>query len=629
MVGRHGSGWSRHRAAARVAAGMAVFAAVLAGTGMAATGRSNPTGAGRVARRSAVSGLWTQRQLLPQNTAYPGPWQAVAAAGDGTIYLLSPTSVSPKGQPYGFGIYKVSPDGTETDVSAIRMPLATSMAVDRNGALYVAGGGENPNYLPSTVMKLTANGVTSVLPFHGIATTSPNETPRPTLLSNLLPISVAVDPAGNVYLLDSQSSRVLKLTPAGVQSTLAFTGLDQPKAIAVDATGTVYVADSGHLDVVALSPSGVQRTLPFGTLNLLNALAVDAKGDAFVADPQNGVMELTPSGTLTHLPSTGIDSPAGIAVDARGTVSVINNPVDVGYLFGGWVVQVPRDGSPHLLAINGLNDPTGVATDGVGDVFVSDPDPTGRWRVLERKRDGTLTVVGSTGFFYTTALAVDHEGNIYFAGSGSPSQVIRINPNGTQTVLPFVGLVSPAGIVVDHEGNVYVSDSVSPDDSFGTIRELTPAGVQTTLHLNGTNVIYGLAIDANDTIYAATSDRTVAELPRHGPEVDRATPGTGVYGVAVDAMGNLFTQGYPVNGLVPPGIFQVPKVGDPIRISDLAGGIAAGTQGHIFLTSGGPYETGGGLYELSGTPVTTPAEPPPVPTATGATPVAGRSSFTG
>src|SRR6516225_7630652 len=65
------------------------------------------------------------------------------------------------------------------------------------------------------------------------------------------PYGVAVDAAGDVYVADANTTRVLKL-PAGSSTAveLPITGLSHPEAVAVDAAGNVYVADYGNYRVL-------------------------------------------------------------------------------------------------------------------------------------------------------------------------------------------------------------------------------------------------------------------------------------------------------------------------------------------------------------------------------------------
>jgi streptogramin lyase len=105
------------------------------------------------------------------------------------------------------------------------------MAVDAAGTVYVGNS--------TRVLKLEAGADThTVLPF--------------TQLRGV--VDVAVDSAGNVYVVDAEQKQVLKLAAgADAPIVLPFTGLEHPAKVAVDAAGNVYVADLGSHSVIRLA----------------------------------------------------------------------------------------------------------------------------------------------------------------------------------------------------------------------------------------------------------------------------------------------------------------------------------------------------------------------------------------
>lgn len=307
------------------------------------------------------------------------------------------------------------------------------------------------------------------------------------------PAGIAIDAAGNLYVADYGNNLIRKITPAGVVSTLAGSGyqgkidetgnlasFDGPKGIAADAQGNLFVADAGNNRIRKITSAGVVSTIAgsdsTGVLNGIGinatffgpeGLTVDASDNVYVADAGNDQIRLvTAAGVVTTF-ATNVTSSTG------------------------------------TLAPNSFNNPTGVALDGAGNVYVANylsnnillVNPSGNVSLFA----GIDTISGakngpanSATFYFPNSVAIDGTGNVYVS-DGVNNLIRKITPGGMVSTLAgsgFAGAVDstgtaasfsgPAGLAVDASGNVYVADSNN-----NLIRKITPAGVVTTIAGNG------------------------------------------------------------------------------------------------------------------------------------------------
>ena len=548
---------------------------------------------------------------LGTNARFNSPL-GVAVNSAGTVYVSDYSNrmirkITPEGlvsDLAGSGLYGTT-DGQGTDAS-FYAPIF--IALDSSGNVYVVEGSRNYR-----IRKITPGGLVST--FAGTTVGYLDETGTNARFNS--PAGVAVDSDGNVYV--SERNRIRKITPGGVVSTLvgttianAYDGFAEGvgtnakfstlEGLIVDSAGNLYVADSYNHRIRKITPAGLASTIagsgvqgyadtipPF-KFNSPRGVAVDSAGNVYVADSSNHLIrKITPAGVLSTFagqPVSGsadgigmdanFNTPYGIAVDISGNVYVtdqLNNRIRK--ITPGGVVSTLAgstagylDGSGANAQFQGLR---GLTVDSAGNVYVVEGTPSHRIRkitplgvVSTLAGNGVATLTDGTGTnaqFYTPhAITIDSAGNLYVgqenANTGANYRIRKVTPGGEVSTLPGVVTTACFGIALDSTGNIYVSQN-------HLIRKVTPAGVVTILAGSGsvtfadgvgTNATFynprGLAIDSAGNIYVA--DQTNNRIRKITPEVvvstfiGRATAGYSdggrlyPFGVSVDSDGFVY-----------------------------------------------------------------------------------------
>ncbi|MGZ7078933.1 MAG: Ig-like domain-containing protein, partial [Thermoanaerobaculia bacterium] len=227
------------------------------------------------------------------------------------------------------------------------------------------------------------------------------------------------DSGGNVYVGELNNHTIRKITPAGVVTTMAGSaGLPG----SADGTGSAARFNG---------PSGV---------------TADSGGNVYVANAGGQtIRKITAAGLVTTL-AGGLDGGA----DGAGNAASFSNP-------------------------------SGVATDSAGNVYVAD------------SYNHTIRKITPAGAATTLA--------------GSAGSAGRMDGTGDSARFDY-----PSGVAADSGGNIYVAEAENH-----TIRKITPAGAVTTLagsagltgSADGTgstarfNHPYGVAIDSSGNVYVA------------------------------------------------------------------------------------------------------------------------------
>lgn len=484
------------------------------------------------------------------------PWDVIAdAAGNlfvaefsnHTIRKISPsgvvTTLAGQGETSGFV------DGVGT-LARFNAPLG--LAFDPSGSLLVA------DTLNHSIRKVTQAGVVTTIAGTG-QIGSTDTTPPFSVTSFNRPQGIATNPAGDAFIADWGNSRVRKLTPAGVVSTIAGGGaLSSPGRLVVSG-GNVLVADACAIRQV--SPSNVITTVAGGTCGNVDGTGAAARFDSPISmridaanvvwlNANSAVRKMTPAFTFTTHQSLPASS-RGMALGPSGSVFVVGMNQVQSVSASGVVTTIAGtdaqagdvDGSALVAR---FRRPGPVAVDGSGNAYVAD---------LE---NGTIRKVSQTGAVTTLA--------------GSPGLVGSTDGIGAAARFDFRLLYQTpanwsAGLAVDSVGNVYIADTGNH-----TIRKLYTTGEVTTFagsaglsgSTNGTGSAArfsrptGLAIDAAGTLFVADTDNfiirkvtsagvvtTLAGRPGVGGDTDgmgSAARFGRVQGLAIDAAGNLFVS---------------------------------------------------------------------------------------
>lgn len=422
---------------------------------------------------------------LATSLLYP---DAIAYAPDGTLYI----GESSKNVEDHSRLFALSPSGVMTEVPTDGVRMArmnfTGLTVTKDGALWAADG------FNSRLMRKKPGADWEVLSSGQFGSSEYNR--------------LALGPAGEVLLSDSEVGRVCRVGDDGALTPIAGTGtsgyagdggpatsaqLAQVAQVWAGKNGTIYLADAGNALIRAIDKAGVIRTVA-GTqgmvtqgdalaiaINSPTAIALDPQGRLVISETSGNTIKRLEDGKLVVIAGTAkgfsgdggpataaeLDTPTGLAygpkgelifcdasnyivrrIDAAGTISTIaGTPHDRGFLTQA---QAPA------LEMK-MNRPFSVAVDPQGNPVWSDNESN---QVLKLTPDGQVhLIVGSP---------TRQDGD---AGDGGPAADALLH--------------LPSGIAYDKQGNLYICDTasfrirkVSPD---GTISTVVGLGLSGTL----------------------------------------------------------------------------------------------------------------------------------------------------
>jgi sugar lactone lactonase YvrE len=490
--------------------------------------------------------------IKPTNSGTPIPAQAygqfTTIAGNGTAGVVNGTgtvagfsslqgsTIDKLGNIYVIdnnAIRKITPEGVVTTFAgssnagsangtgtAASFYLPTSLVSDASGNLFVADRTNN------LIRKITPAGVVST--FVGTGNYGDSKDGVGTQAAIYQPWGITIDGNGNLYVTENGFSKIRKISPAGVVTTLAGTGTGDavngpgalasfryPSGIVADFYGNLYVADTNNNLIRKISPTGEVSTLA-GSGNFTNAdgtgtaasisnpfwITIDGNGNLYVCDGTGlNIRKITREGVVTTIANT----------------SLANNPVSNSYGSGSLSIDasgnlIVGDSNNYLLRRFSLTGysitpglPAGFKFDGATGTITGTPQYVTttplNYTVTGYNAAGSNSTTISFTVGYPAAPQISYPAKQTFVAASSITPILPANSGGGVPEIGYgktstfagsgvygmddgssttASFSSPTGLTFDAAGNLYVAQQANPK-----IRKITADGTVTTYAGNG------------------------------------------------------------------------------------------------------------------------------------------------
>lgn len=296
------------------------------------------------------------------------------------------------------------------------------------------------------------------------------------------PSGSATDAAGNVYISESGSHVIRKISPSGIITTAVGTGvagysgdggaasmakINNPNKILIDGTGNLYISDFSNNVVRKVSTSGIITTIagtgmggysgdggPATAANLFQPadIAFDASNNLYIADYVNyRIRKVSTAGIISTYAGSGTAGSLGDGGPATAAqfhfpyrvifdesdnlfiADAYNNKIRkvtpsgiISTFAGTGTPAFSGDGGPATAAE--LANPVGIAFDGTGNMYIADD------------YNNRIRKISTTGIISTFA----GTGTAGYFGDGGPASAAQLN--------------EPRDLTIDAAGRMYISD---------------------------------------------------------------------------------------------------------------------------------------------------------------------------
>lgn len=523
-------------------------------TTVAGTGASGISTNGAVATASAIN--------APVGVAI-NPSGNICFTESASVYCIVAGNLS---RVAGTGGNTYNGDGIVATSASLRFPYG--IGFDTSGNLYI---GDQANQRVRRVDAVSQ--LISTVVGDGTAASS-GDGGFPTDAEVNKPVSVALDPFGNIYVSENGAARIRKIEAATGNAPLpaASVGSTSTRIVPIQLTATQTVNSIS----AATSQGGVQE-YTVGTVTGCTLAASNATGSICSvpitfspAYPGRRDVTLTVStntGTYTVgltgyatapqavfntvMQSTldvGLRENFGIAVDASGnlysadTSHAAIKKIPVGCTTAACVITLG----------GGFSGPLDVALDAAGYVILSDPSSGGIRRMpVDCISSACVTTMGG-GFGYVQGITVDHNGYVYVADNGG--SIKRMPPDCTSAACVTTlggGFTLPMGVAVANSGTVYMTDY-----STGKVNKIPSdcaSASCVSAVVSGYPNPYRITVDAAENVYFSDTGSTLRFIPAGCTSsscVVNLGSGLNAGGIALDSTGNIYIAGLSARTII-------------------------------------------------------------------------------